>query len=365
MASPSTSRAHEHVKRLLRQRVGSVWPPGTQLPPIRQLAEQLGTGQNSTQRAVRDLVKEGWLESSPRRGTVVRSPASARTTAAQAGPLFGCHVRVFRTLADAFVLAAEASLRDELTALGAQMTVHESLNGTHPDAPLNAEPGQPVIFVNQDRSGPLPKGRPVVLIDTAVEHTAPADSSVDIVTVDSYQGGFLAGAHMRDIGCKAVSFLGVWHRERRDVPDPSCAARLAGFEAGWGYPINHKHDLRCTNFVTSQGAARVPDWLAMNPRPAGIFAASDDMAVGFVHGARAHGLEAGVDYQIIGFDGQVRGRELDGRSLTTIEVPMSEMGRHAAMLLTDRIQHPHVPARRVTLSTTLFPGNTAVRQLVK
>ena len=31
----------------------------------------------------------------------------------------------------------------------------------------------------------------------------PADSGIDVVTVDSFQGGFLAGAYMRDIGVGA------------------------------------------------------------------------------------------------------------------------------------------------------------------
>ncbi|MCW5861305.1 MAG: substrate-binding domain-containing protein, partial [Caldilineales bacterium] len=91
------------------------------------------------------------------------------------------------------------------------------------------------------------------------------------------------------------------------------------------------------------------------PRPDAVFAASDDLAIGFLAAAAAHGLRPAEDYHLIGFDGQ----DLAGNTLTTIKVPAMDMGRRAAQLLIERFDDPHKPARRVQLECTLRRGDTA------
>jgi DNA-binding LacI/PurR family transcriptional regulator len=138
--------------------------------------------------------------------------------------------------------------------------------------------------------------------------------------------------------------------------------RLRAFEHGFGLPVPPGHVLLTRSYGESWGARLVARYAALNPRPEAVFAASDELAVGFVKGALALGLEPLRDYQIIGFDGQERGRQLHEGPLTTIQVPAAEMGRRGAELLADRLLNPDQPARQLRLGCTLFEGNT-VRNL--
>lgn len=358
-------RQHERAESVLRQHVGTLWPPGSRLPPIRELAERLGLGHNSTQRAVRTLAKEGLLESSPRRGTTVsRAADTDMPMAAAEHPtdgllLLGKRVSVCRVLADAFVLDAEEAVCEHLRRLGVNVSLI-TLARLGDEASLRAiDAGSDAVVLINHPVALLPAGKPGVLITTGLDHAADTHQQLDVITVDSWQGGYLAGKHMRAIGCESVAYLGVW-ANRFDEHTPTSAARLSGFEAGFGAKVPESHYLRSSMYQTTVGANRVCDWLAMSPRPPGVFAASDDLAIGFVHGALAHGLEAGVDYQIVGFDGQQRGQAMAGHQLTTVRVPMADMGRHAAMLLADRLVHADQPGRRLSLGVGFMTGDTAV-----
>lgn len=62
-------------------------PPGTKLPPVRRLAEDLGIAANTVAKAYRQLETEGHIETRGRNGTVVLDPpdaAESETSAAAA-----------------------------------------------------------------------------------------------------------------------------------------------------------------------------------------------------------------------------------------------------------------------------------------
>jgi DNA-binding LacI/PurR family transcriptional regulator len=114
-------------------------------------------------------------------------------------------------------------------------------------------------------------------------------------------------------------------------------------------------------YTSTEGALFVQRYLAIKNRPEAIFAASDDLAVGFVHGALAHGILPGRDYLIAGFDGQERGRTLPTGVLTTAALPSEAMGRAAAGFLLSRIAENQTPVRRLTVGCQLIQGDTTRR----
>lgn len=64
---------YEQIKRQLKELIMSrVLLPGTPLPSIRALAEQLKVSVITTRRVYQDLEQEGWLRSEQGRGTFVR-----------------------------------------------------------------------------------------------------------------------------------------------------------------------------------------------------------------------------------------------------------------------------------------------------
>jgi LacI family transcriptional regulator len=69
--------------------------------------------------------------------------------------------------------------------------------------------------------------------------------------------------------------------------------------------------------------------LSLDPRPTAIFASNDEMAAGVYRVANRLGLSIPDDLSIVGFDdGPLAARLLP--SLTTINLPIRELGRMAA-----------------------------------
>jgi DNA-binding transcriptional regulator YhcF (GntR family) len=70
---------YEQIRAQVEQQVaGGVLPPGTRLPSVRALAEQLGLAANTVARAYRELEHAGVVTTRGRNGTVVNGDAGDR-----------------------------------------------------------------------------------------------------------------------------------------------------------------------------------------------------------------------------------------------------------------------------------------------
>jgi len=83
-----------------------------------------------------------------------------------------------------------------------------------------------------------------------------------------------------------------------------------------------------------------------------VFAANDEMAAGVVDAAIAATLDVPGDLPVVGFD-DTRIAQLTRPRLTTVRVPMAQMGATAIDLLAKRLAEPDRPSERVTLPTVL------------
>ncbi|MGW3996731.1 GntR family transcriptional regulator [Amycolatopsis sp. NPDC004772] len=61
--------------QLIRAATTGALPEGTRLPPIRQLARDLGLASGTVARAYRELESAGWVTTARARGTVVTVPS--------------------------------------------------------------------------------------------------------------------------------------------------------------------------------------------------------------------------------------------------------------------------------------------------
>ncbi|KXF80499.1 histidine utilization repressor [Enterovibrio coralii] len=62
----------QQIKQFLEQQIESEkWPVGTRIPTEAELCEQFSVSRMTVNKAVRDMVNEGWLERTPRLGTFV------------------------------------------------------------------------------------------------------------------------------------------------------------------------------------------------------------------------------------------------------------------------------------------------------
>jgi DNA-binding LacI/PurR family transcriptional regulator len=367
---PQATLTSSAIKRKLSQQLGAKWKPGERLPPIRTLSRQLGAGQVNTFRAVRELAEEGWLVSGRRLGTFVAPDldtarlAKLREANRNPRPLLGKRVCVIHS-GPGEASPLHQSLRDPLMSRlahhGADVRV-EYFDRHSDHIPPVLSGADALVLVNPGwnrrvRFSDDKQQQAILILNTDV--TVPVDSTnYDMVSVEQEHGGFLAGRFLREAGCTTGCYLGRKAKSSDTEYDQVSTARLIGFEEAWGRSLPGSSRLMCRWYTEDAAADVVQKFLALTPRPDAIFAASDELALGFIYGALGVGLEPRRDYSIVGFDGQVRGRELKCGPLSTIDAPLREMSLRGAEFLEDRLLNPGRPLRRLNLGPQLFAGNT-------
>jgi DNA-binding transcriptional regulator YhcF (GntR family) len=114
----SPTPPYEQIRSQIARMIGAgVLPAQTQLPPIRQLAADLGLAANTVARAYRELELEGLVTSRVRHGTTVVPPhrtlsrAEVGRTLDDAARAYAAVVRQLGVDEDAAVKAVRAALK--------------------------------------------------------------------------------------------------------------------------------------------------------------------------------------------------------------------------------------------------------------
>lgn len=151
-----------------------------------------------------------------------------------------------------------------------------------------------------------------------------------VVTNDSL-GAAEAARHLAELGHTRVAFI--------SGPDSfrSSHERGRGFEEGLA-----EHGLKLDPALVRRGAytfesgvEAATDLLALPKPPTAIFAGNDEMAIGVMKAARDRGLDVPGDLSIVGFDDLPMASRV-WPNLTTVRLPVRDMGRMAAEKLTAR-----------------------------
>lgn len=331
--------------------------PADRLPPIRELARLLNVGVGSVNLAVQQLAREGVLVSRTRLGTFVANMPTGREP--QLTRLAGKTIAVINALdSDGMIATMGRTLEHELSTLGAQIThIRITANQMHA---VQAHDTDAAVVINPNSHPDIAvaPGQQLLILQTAAESPVVPGTRYDEVTVDQQDAAAIAGQYLREVGCHSACYLGVHRGDEARTVSLTSQVRLEAFQRGWGASIPAAQQFYRRSYGESWGARMVAQYMQLEQKPDAIFAASDELAVGFVKGALALGLEPARDYQIIGFDGQQRGRDLLEGPLTTIMAPTELMAKRGAELLADRLLNPDQPTRRLQLGCTLFKGRT-------
>ncbi len=345
---------YRHIRRAIES--GEL-QAGQTLASTRMLKDHLGVSFHAVLSGLDRLEREGWVSRRRGSGTYVRDAA-----------LNGLHktatrrVGVIASGGDApsarFLERAVAAAREAVEARSGRVV--DVRMGATEEMAASAEAYDAAIWVGGDISAEdiMAETRPFVILSHSCERAYPGAGGYDIVTSDSRQGGMLAGRHLRESGCARAVFLGVRHPSTPSCWDIYSRLRLDGFEQGWGRPLAREDMIAVGNYMVTDGLRIAAEVLRLGPQPLGVFAASDDLAMGLCHGAAAHGIELGRNVKLVGFDGQPP-RFAGDPQLTTVAAPLEEMGRMAARFALERIEHRDAPMRRVCLGCTLRKGDTA------
>lgn len=195
-----------------------------------------------------------------------------------------------------------------------------------------------------------------------VERVTPAESH--LVLVDQYIGAVEAVEHLIALGHRKIAYIGERPESKRTSSSTWRNVELERFE-GYCNTLK-KHDLPVDDSLivlgnypgdaldTLQiGGIYMDRLLDARPDVTAVFAASDLLAVGVLQSCYKAGLHVPKDISVIGFDNTLSQHLTP--PLTTVGLPMYEMGQEAV-----RIVHHHLEAEEplarsaMTLTTHLI-----------
>jgi len=335
------------IQQKLCERLGREWLVGDRLPPVKDLARQLGTGQNNTHLAVQAMTRTGLLVSRRRRGTFVASLPTGTL------PLEGRHISI-HTSRRRFHLRMAKAFTDVLKSTGAIVHMTDA-----PEAEADHD-ADAVVYINPSAAKPIscPPHQILSLVATTRAVSAIERARYDMVCIDEHEGGAMAGRMLRESGCRRACFVGRQLESDPSRLDAISSVRLHGFEAGWGEPLPADRLIKVKTYNPMVGGQAFRAFRELTDRPDGVFAASDDLAYGFLIAAGSHGLMPARDFLLVGFDGQDLSEELGVTDLSTIRVPCEQLGQRAAQLMIDRFSDPDRPAEHVICRCEPHVGKT-------
>ncbi len=194
----------------------------------------------------------------------------------------------------------------------------------------------------------LPNDLPVMFVNTDV-----AAPNIEAVNFDNEGGAYRLTEHLIEQGHRRIGF----------VAGPEGAhdgdARRDGFHAALrAHGIEPDPALEFPgDYTMESGLAVVPAVLATDPRPTALFAANDLSAYGALSGLRDAGLRVPDDIALAGFD-DIRLAQFASPALTTVHVPVRELGQRAIERLLARIKGEAGPAS----SPLILPAEVVVRE---
>lgn len=174
------------------------------------------------------------------------------------------------------------------------------------------------------------RGIAVVLVDRLA-----TSKSFTSVAVDDIHGGRLATAHLLSLGRRRLAYvggpLGIEQVKNRHV-----GAMAALEEVGAGNLVSYEVETMNASSARSLGEAILA--LPAADRPEGVFAANDLIALGLLQAFTRAGVCVPDDIALIGYD-DIEFAASAAVPLSSVRQPARQMGRRAAQLLLQEIEH--------------------------
>ncbi|GAA4378836.1 LacI family DNA-binding transcriptional regulator [Nocardioides caricicola] len=194
-------------------------------------------------------------------------------------------------------------------------------------------------------------GKPVTIVGADLPGWA-------TVRIDDHLAASTATQHLLDLGHRRIAYIGGSTEGALDFTAP--VERVAGYRATLAAAgVPHDPALEADgDFTVAGGMRAAAELLELADRPTGIFAASDEMAIGALRAARDRGLRVPEDLSVIGIDDHEMADFFD---LTTVAQPVHEQGRVAAQLVLGALGSDDWDPEQVVLPTELVVRRTTAR----
>lgn len=191
----------------------------------------------------------------------------------------------------------------------------------------------------------LPPNLPAVLLNSGLQRPAQR-----VFAIDNYGGARAMTEHLGARGRRRIAFLG------GPAANFEARERERGYRAG--LPAGMAPWLLEGDFSEAGGQRAAAQLLALPvaDRPDAVFAANDIMAIGLLGTLVAAGVRVPEDIALAGFDDIPIARYVSP-PLTTMHVPIADLGMDALGALADRLESHDTDA-----TTTVMPVQLVVRR---
>ncbi len=346
---PSSSQTQNSKYLVLAQQLRDqiarkVFRPGDRLPTFVEMRREHGVTITTVERAYALLEKENLVVREQGRGTFVKAHEERplRNVIGISGLLLPLHPYSMQLMNGFQQVANEADV--ELLLLNENNNIQwEKVDGV-----INCDTG----FVKHEGWRQLPPGMPCVT--TLIE----ARDYVSVIG-NEYQGAYDLVQHLVALG----------HRRIASLYDPYLSVRLDGYHASmrdagivvkgnWGRNIACKMAPDCQ--YTTAAYQVMQRWLQEDWCETGctaIVAQNDDAAMGVIRALNEAGWSVPAQVSVAGFDGTAVGRYFQPQ-ITSVEVPLREIGAMAMDLLLRQVKGEEMGARTIVLPTSILEGGT-------
>jgi LacI family transcriptional regulator len=196
------------------------------------------------------------------------------------------------------------------------------------------------------------KKSPVPIVMAA---TVDPQNEIPSVIIDYKQAAFDAIQHLINKGHNKIGFV-----SGPEIDPINYELKRAGYEealkeAGIVYDDAY---VKIGDYTYDSGLEAMENYLEMDEKPTAIFVATDEIALGVIHGAQDKGYTIPDDFEIIGFD-NTRLSTMVRPQLSTVVQPMYDIGAVAMRLLTKYMNKENVEDHKVVLPHRIeFRGST-------
>jgi LacI family transcriptional regulator len=182
---------------------------------------------------------------------------------------------------------------------------------------------------------------PIVLVDAYSD-----DNGFDAVVTDNEAGAFQAVSYLIEEGHRdIVMFGGVAHAF------PSIEERRQGYLRAMAHHGLTPRFVDCYHNIEGAYEAAL-SFLPEMEKTTAVFCANDEVAISVMRVAQSLGIGIPQDLSVVGFD-NIQLAQLVSPLLTTMRVDKMGMGRLAAQLLVNRIQHPEAGYVKTVIQPSL------------
>lgn len=198
--------------------------------------------------------------------------------------------------------------------------------------------------INQFKTSPVP----IVLAATV-----DASEKTPSVNIDYEQAAFEAVQMLLDNGNDKVAFVTGLEETTAN------ALKFEGYKRALKDAEKDVQDdyLIRGDLSYQSGIKAVEVLLELNDRPSAIFVASDEIALGVIHGIQDRGLSVPNDIEVVGFD-NTRLAQMVRPTLSTVVQPMYDIGAVAMRLLTKYMNKEEVSDNTVVLPHQIIERNS-------